>query len=131
MFFYPAPTRPKLLAPKERTYSTKRLKHTVCKTNGTNRTLGNVLGVTGGGLGLGLGFYNIIGPDNTHGSNRPISFMRIKYTPEYNTRERPSVNFGQLLCISEIYMYHATCKVEFQSFNRSYSQMTFLNIHKI
>ena len=28
-------------------------------------------------------------------------------------------------------MYHAACKVEFQSFNRSYSRLTLFNFHKM
>ena len=29
-----------------------------------------------------------------------------------------------------VLMYHATCEVEFQPFNRSYSRLTFFNFYK-
>ena len=49
-------------------------------------------------------------------SHRPIvSFIRIKH------RTRANDNLCKCL------MYHAACKVEFQPFTRSYSQLTFFN----
>ena len=47
--------------------------------------------------------------------DRPISFVRIKH------RTRANDNLCKCL------MYHAACKVEFQPFTRSYSQLTFFN----
>ena len=52
-----------------------------------------------------------VDPGSIQGSHRPISFIRIKH------RTRANDNL----------MYHAACKVEFQPFTRSYSQLTFFN----
>ena len=89
-----------------------------------------------------------VDPGSIQGSHRPISFMRIKYTSQ-NSSERPSVKLVKLSINNDIVglvhkhhiineisnkhvqrtclMYHAACKVEFQPFNRSYSQLTFFN----
>ena len=69
----------------------------------------------------------VVDPDNVHGSHRPVFHEH----QTYNTRERPSVNFVQLLYIAETWMYRAACKVGFQPFNLSYSQLTFFNFYKI
>ena len=53
------------------------------------------------------------------GSHRPISFIRIKHRTRAN----------DILC--KCLMYHAACKVEFQPFTRSYSQLTFPTFYKI
>ena len=82
------------------------------------------------------------------GSHRPISFLRIKQT----TRERSSdIFFFVKLSITKhivglvhkhyiinemqnkhvqrtCLVYHTACKVEFQPFNRSHSQLTFFNL---
>ena len=54
-------------------------------------------------------------PGSIQGSHRSISFIRIKH------RTRANDNLCKCL------MYHAACKVEFQPFTRSYSQLTFFN----
>ena len=56
-----------------------------------------------------------VDPGSIQGSHRPISFVRIKH------RTRANDNLCKYL------MYHAACKVEFQPFTRSYSQLTFFN----
>ena len=56
-----------------------------------------------------------VDPGSIQGSHRPISFIRIKH------RTRANDNLCKYL------MYHAACKVEFQPFTRSYSQLTFFN----
>ena len=56
-----------------------------------------------------------VDPGSIQGSHRPISFMRIKHRTRAN----------DILC--KCLMYHAACKVEFQPFTRSYSQLTFSN----
>ena len=56
-----------------------------------------------------------VDPGSIQGSYRPISFIRIKH------RTRANDNLCKCL------MYHAACKVEFQPFTRSYSQLTFFN----
>ena len=55
-----------------------------------------------------------VDPGSIQGSHRPISFM-IKH------RIRADDNLCKYL------MYHAACKVEFQPFTWSYSQLTFFN----
>ena len=60
-----------------------------------------------------------VDPGSIQGSHRPISFIRIKH------RTRANDNLCKCL------MYHAACKVEFQPFTRSYSQLTFFNFYKI
>ena len=59
--------------------------------------------------------YIVDGYSSIQGSHRPISFIRIKH------RTRANDNLCKYL------MYHAACKVEFQPFTRSYSQLTFFN----
>ena len=67
-----------------------------------------------------------VDPDNIHGSHRRT--RNISHEDQiHNTRERPSLNFVHPLYISETKMYQAACKVEFQPFNRSYSQLTCFN----
>ena len=56
-----------------------------------------------------------VDPGSIQGSDRPISFIRIKH------RTRANDNLCKCL------MYHAACKVELKPFTRSYSQLTFFN----
>ena len=56
-----------------------------------------------------------VDPGSIQGSHRPISLIRIKH------RTRANDNSCKYL------MHHAACKVEFQTFTRSYSQLTFFN----
>ena len=77
-----------------------------------------------------------VDPGSIQGSHRPISFIRIK----------PRTRANDILCKTEYFnhnhivrfvhknhiirtclMYHAACKVEFQPFTRSYSQLAFFN----
>ena len=75
-----------------------------------------------------------VDPGSIQGSHRPISFIRIK------RRTRAIDFFGKLSINNHIVglvhknhiirtclMCHAACKVEFQPFKRSYSQLTFFN----
>ena len=57
-----------------------------------------------------------------------VTFFKMEIT--YNTRERPSVNLVQVLYISKTWTYLAACKVEFQPFNRPYSQLTIFDTIK-
>ena len=72
-----------------------------------------------------------VDPGSIQGSHRPVSFIRIKQS----TRERFFVQLSisnhivglvhKSHIVRTCLRYHAACKVEFQPFNRSYSQLTF------
>ena len=51
-----------------------------------------------------------------------------------SNQKRPNVHIVRLVHKNHIIrtwlMYHAACKVEFQPFKRSYSQLTFFNFYK-
>ena len=57
-----------------------------------------------------------VDPGSIQGSHRPISFI-------YRVKHRTRANDDLCKCL----MYHTACKVEFQPFTRSYSQLTFFN----
>ena len=76
-----------------------------------------------------------VGLGSIQGSHRPIPFIRIKHGTRANDIfcVKLSINNNIVGLVHENHiirtclMYHAACKVEFQSFKRSYSQLTFFN----
>ena len=84
-----------------------------------------------------------VDPGSIRGSHRPISFIRVKHRTRANFFFFLKLSIHSLVhkkhtsIINEILnkhaqrtclMYHA-CKVEFQPFNRSHSQLTFFNFY--
>ena len=74
-----------------------------------------------------------VDPGSIQGSHRPISFIRIKHRTRANdilckTEYKQSYRrfSSQNHIIRTCLMYHASCKLEFQPFKRSYSELTFL-----
>ena len=69
------------------------------------------------------------------GSHRPISFIGINHRTRANDIgvKLSSINSHIVRLVHKNHiirtclMYHAACKVEFQPFKRSYSQLTFFN----
>ena len=74
-----------------------------------------------------------VDPGSIQGSHRPISFIRIKRRTRANDILCKSINNHIVRLVHKNHiirtylMYHAACKVEFQPFTRSYSQLTFFN----
>ena len=76
------------------------------------------------------------------GSHRPISFISIKHRTRANhilcktEYQVPGINIDIVGVVNKNHtirtclMYHAACKVEFQPFTRSYSQLTFSTFYK-
>ena len=79
-----------------------------------------------------------VDPGSIQGSHRPISFIRLNIEHartifcvklSINNHIVRLVHKNHI--IRRCLMYHAACKVEFQPFTRSYSQLTFFNFYKI
>ena len=77
-----------------------------------------------------------VDPGSIQGSHRPATYILHK-DETWNTRERYFVKLSinnhivglvhKKHTIRTCLMYHAACKVEFQPFKRSYSQLTFFD----
>ena len=76
-----------------------------------------------------------VDPGSIQGSHRPISFIRIKHRTRANDIFCAKLSINNHIVglvhknhiIRTCLMYHAACKVEFQPFTKSYSQLTFFN----